>query len=397
MTTYSDVFGGANIYPSDVSYSSLNLTQDVMLSWPDETSSTGPFATRIIDITSTLSGLSVVLPDASKSGVGETILFNNIGSNPVTVKDFSGTQVLVASSGTVWQIYLSSNTTTAGVWKSLQYGSSVSTASASSLVGNGIIASGTSLQQAVPVLSLNSNYSASGVDRARLLLWVGAGGVITLPIPPANDWFCYVRNSGSGAVSLDPSGSITIDGGLTLSVQPGESAIVTTDGSNYYTVGYGRSATFAFDYAVVNVAGTGTYTLSGTELNRVSYKFTGALTGNRDILVPSTVQQYWVDNQTTGAFTLTIKTAAGSGLSITSGQRAIFYCDGTNVVDADTSTVSLPVQVSQGGTGAVSASSARLNLGATSVGDSIFTAASTSAVWGILGAAPIGTVDGGTF
>ena len=172
---------------------------------------------------------------------------------------------------------------------------------------------------------------------------------------------------------------------------------MTTDGSNYYTIGYGRSATFAFDYAVVNVAGTGTYTLSGTELNRVSYKFTGTLTGNRDIVVPSTVQQYWVDNQTTGAFTLTIKTAAGSGLSITSGQRAIFYCDGTNVVDADTSTVSLPVQVSQGGTGAVSASSARLNLGASSVGDSIFTAASTSAVWSILGAAPIGTVDGGTF
>ena len=202
MTTYSDVFGGANIYPSEVSYSSLNLTQDVGLSWPDETSSTGPFATRIIDLTSTFSGLSVVLPDASKSGVGETILFNNIGSNPVTVKDFSGTQVLLASSGTVWQVYLSSNTTTAGVWKSLQYGSSVSTASASSLVGNGIIASGTSLQQAVPVLSLNSNYSASGADRARLLLWVGAGGVLTLPIPPANDWFCYVRNSGYNPVSL---------------------------------------------------------------------------------------------------------------------------------------------------------------------------------------------------
>lgn len=397
MTTYTDVFGGANIYPSEVSYSALALSADTVLSWPSETSSSGPFATRIINVTAASSGRVVTLPDATKASNGETILVNNLGSYAVTFKNADGVQIQVVNSGTVWQFYLTSNSTSAGVWQSLQYGSTVSMATASALVGNGIIAVGTGLQQAVPVFTVNSNYSIGNTDRANLILWTGAAGTLTLPAPPASDWFCYVRNSGTGAVVIDPSGSITIDGGLTLSLQPGESAIVTTDGSNYYTVGYGRSATFAFDYAVVNVPGSGTYALSGTELNRVSYKFTGTLTGNRDIVVPATVQQYWIDNQTSGAYTLTIKTAAGTGLSISSGQRAILYCDGVNVVDADTSTVSLPVQVSQGGTGAVTASSARLNLGATSLGDSIFTASSASVVWATLGVAQSGTVDGGVF
>jgi len=38
MTIYTDVFGGANVYPSEISYSSLSLTANVTLSWPEETS-----------------------------------------------------------------------------------------------------------------------------------------------------------------------------------------------------------------------------------------------------------------------------------------------------------------------------------------------------------------------
>ena len=38
MPIYQDVFGGANIYPSEISYSTQNLSADVTLSWPEETS-----------------------------------------------------------------------------------------------------------------------------------------------------------------------------------------------------------------------------------------------------------------------------------------------------------------------------------------------------------------------
>jgi len=80
------------------------------------------------------------------------------------------------------------------------------------------------------------------------------------------------------------------------------------------------------------------------------------------------------------------------------GQRVILYCDGADVLNAESAaSISLPVAVSQGGTGATSASSARINLGGTATGVAIFTAASEASVWSTLGAAPVGTVNGGTF
>ena len=143
--------------------------------------------------------------------------------------------------------------------------------------------------------------------------------------------------------------------------------------------------------------GTGNYALTGTELNRVAYRFTGLLTGNRNIIVPATVQQYWVDNRTTGSYTFTIKTSAGLGVTIASGQRAILYCDGTDVLDADTSGVSIPLDIAQGGTAATTAGAALINLGGTSVGIGVFTAVDGAAAYAALGALPAGVVNGGTF
>jgi hypothetical protein len=57
----------------------------------------------------------------------------------------------------------------------------------------------------------------------------------------------------------------------------------------------------------------------------------------------------------------------------------------------------LPVTVAQGGTGATTASAARLNLGITTFADPIVTATTAANVWTVLGAAPSGTVDGGAF
>ena len=143
------------------------------------------------------------------------------------------------------------------------------------------------------------------------------------------------------------------------------------------------------------------------------------MTGNRTIIVPDTVQQYWVANNTTGAYTLSVGTALGASVAINQGARGIFYSDGVDVVNADTASISFPINVSQGGTGATTAAGARINLGATSVGDSVFTAtnqltaltalgggtegilmfvSSTNAdLWNVLGVAPAGVVDGGSF
>ena len=400
MTIYQDVFGGANIYPSEISYSSIALSTNVVLSWPEETSANENLATRIIDVTAATAGLSITLPNANKTGVGNTILFNNRGAETFTVRNAVGTQVVTVAPGTLWQVYLADNSNAAGVWRSLQYGAATSSANASSLAGTGIVAVGTLLSQSVPVTSFNTNYTSGVNDRAKMFNWTAAAGTLTLPDPTVvgDNWFLYLRNSGTGAVVADPPGLITIDGAVSLSFQPGESAIIVSDGANFYTIGFGQSATFAFDYTVINIPGTGTYTLTGSELNRVAYRFTGILTGNRTVVVPATIQQYWVDNRTTGAYTLTISpSGGGAGFTVSQNQRAILYCDGTDVLNASTQGISVPLSIAEGGTGATTAGAALINLGGTSTGISLFTAVDQAAAWAALGPAQAGNVNGGTF
>ena len=400
MTIYQDVFGGATIYPSEISYSEIALSVDVTLSWPEETSANDNLATRIIDVTPAAGGLSITLPAANKTGVGNTILFNNRGAHTFTVRNAVGAQVVTVAAGTLWQVYLASNSNAAGVWRSLQYGASTSSANASSLAGTGIVAVGTLLSQSVPVTSFSTNYTAGMNDRAKMFNWTAAAGTFTLPDPAlvGDNWFVYLRNSGTGAVTADPPSAITIDGSLFLDFQPGESAIIVSDGANFYTIGFGQPAVFAFDYTVIDISGTGTYTLTGSELNRVAYRFTGILTGNRVVEVPATVQQYWVDNQTTGSYTLTIEPSGpGSGFTVSQNERVILYCDGTDVLNAATQGISVPLTIAEGGTSSTTAGGALINLGGTSTGIALFTAANQAAAWSALGVAQSGNINGGSF
>ena len=183
MPSYTDVFGGANIYPSEISYSSVALSADITLSWPEETSTNVNLATRIMDVTPSGAGFSIILPDANKSGTGNTILFNNKGSDIFTVKNAGGVQVGTIAAGQIWQVYLTNNTTTNGTWQILQYGATTSSANASALAGTGIVAVGTVLSQSVPITTFNSSYTAGDTDRARMYNWTGAGSVKTPPAP----------------------------------------------------------------------------------------------------------------------------------------------------------------------------------------------------------------------
>jgi hypothetical protein len=234
-----------------------------------------------------------------------------------------------------------------------------------------------------------------------MFVWTGGLGTLTLPTAAGvgADYFVAVRNGGSGNLVLTPQGLDTINGAASLTLTPGDSATAVTDGASWYTLGLGQSAVFAFDYTSINLAGeSGDYTLTGAELNRIAYEFTGAIIGNVDIVVPKTTQQYWVTNSTTGAFALRVKTNTQSpGVLVAQGARAILYCNGSDVVDAETGGIATPVAVADGGTGATTAGAALINLGGTAVGTGLFTAATTNDAWTVLGVAPAGTVNGGTF
>lgn len=395
MTSYTNIFGGANIYPSDVSFDMINMTEDTTLVWPLDANTSVPIAASIIDVTAGVSNLTLIMPPANLVSTGQTTLVNNVGAYQFTVADSLGGTLCNPAPGEVWQLYISDNTTAGGNWQIFQYGVGVSNANAASLAGLGLRAINTTINQSMPVTSFNASYTTSNSDRASVLLWTGGAGILTLQDPgtAGNDWFVNICNQGQGVMTITPPSSVTIDGNSTKDIAPTESCIIFCNGSNYYTIGFGQNANFPFSYTVIPLPASGTYTLSTAEQNLIIYKFTGTLTGNINVIVPPTIQQYWVDNETTGSYSLTLKTSSAAGTSVTQGARSILYCDGTNVLNATSTGVSLPVSVANGGTGATTASAARINLGGGSVGIAVFQSVTTTVAQTALDVYSTGQID----
>ncbi len=385
MVGFTQTFGGTVVYASDVSYRAVALSADVTLSWPTELATNTNVVSSIMDVTPAAGALTITMPPANEASVGETALFFNAGGVTFTVADAGGNTIVSVAAGIAWQVYLTGNSTANGTWRATQYGAGTSSATAGSLVGAGIKAIDTTLNQSMSVTSLGVDYALGDADRSSAFVWTGGAGTLTLPSAATvgNDWFFQVRNGGTGAISIVTTGGQLINGGATLAFNPGDSAIVVCDGSGFFTIGFGQSASFSFDFVSIDLtAQASPYTLSGANLNRIAYQFSGTITGNMQIIVPSTIQQYWVANETDLAsdpYTIEVKTVSGTGITISRNARAILYCNGTDVIDADTSTVSFPISVAQGGTGATTASGARVNLGGTSTGIAVFTAANATA------------------
>ena len=178
-------------------------------------------------------------------------------------------------------------------------------------------------------------------------MWTGGAGTLTLTLASTlgDNWFMFLRNSGTGALTVTGTSGNLINGSASIALQPADSCIIVCSGSQFYTVGLGRNTQFAFTQLSKAVL-TGTYTLTASEASNVIQKYTGALTGNVTIVVPSTVQVYYILNETSNAYTVTITTGSGATAVLTAGTQATLVCDSVNLYNANTilagsSTVSL--------------------------------------------------------
>lgn len=65
-------------------------------------------------------------------------------------------------------------------------------------------------------------------------------------------------------------------------------------------------------------------------------KLTGTLAANRNITVPDSVEKAWLvvdaTDRSSSHFTLTFKTASGSGVTLARGSTTLLFSDGTNIV-----------------------------------------------------------------
>lgn len=83
----------------------------------------------------------------------------------------------------------------------------------------------------------------------------------------------------------------------------------------------------------LSVAGSSDVTLTAAQALHAYHEYTGTLTGNINVVVPTSDKTYLIFNNTSGSFSLTVKTSAGTGIEVPQGSRALLYCDSTNVVD----------------------------------------------------------------
>lgn len=91
-----------------------------------------------------------------------------------------------------------------------------------------------------------------------------------------------------------------------------------------------------WQYGITAITGltNANVTLSSLQYGRPIITLAGTLTGNVQIIFPTVLEQWLIVNNTTGAFSVTAKTAAGTGQVIPQGGQTQVWGDGTNLNSA---------------------------------------------------------------
>jgi len=351
--SYNSPFTGNVIQPTDVSYRAVTLSANTQLQWPINGNATDDYAARIMDVTATAASLELWMPPANQTSVGNDALIRNVGSNSFAVRTFDDNGAIVTiAPGEAKYIYIRTNPDVYGTWGLIAFGVGTSNVDAATLAGYGLLAVSNTLNASHPVTTFSSNTSATVAFRAQTYVWTGGAGTLTLNSAATlgNNWFMFLRNSGSGTLTVSTTGGELFNGSTTVALQAGDSCMIVCSGSAFYSVGLGRTTQFNFTQLTYPVV-SGSYTLTSNEASNVIMKFTGTLSGNVTVIVPETVQVYYIQNATDGTvnnYTITLSTgvSGASTATIPAGQQATLICDSVNLVNANTilagsSTISL--------------------------------------------------------
>lgn len=338
--SYVSPFTGDVVQPTDVSLRVFALTADTSLAWPINGNTSGNYAARIMEVTPNASGRSLLMPPANQTSPGTDSLIRNLGADSFTVKNAAGGTIVVVDPGKAQYVYVVNNNSLGGTWGVIDFGAGTSSADANTLAGYGLVASSATLNQSHPTTSVTTGHTFAATDRAQVLVWSSGVGSATLPLAATlgNNWFTLFKNNGTGTFTVSTTSSEDIDGEMSKSFNPGESAFIVCTGTEYVTIGYGQSATFVFS-ALTKSVSSGNYVLTANEASNTIQEYIGSQSGDVTITFPAIVNLYVISNQTTAngyIFTVTTGVPGGANAVIPSGQQATLVCDGINFFNANT-------------------------------------------------------------
>jgi hypothetical protein len=152
-----------------------------------------------------------------------------------------------------------------------------------------------------------------------------------------------------GAITAISSGTVLLTGSTTNYVESTYAGVVSKNTTGFtagriplYTIATTSTAistvtparafvepSYLPQIAAVSIS-TANVTLTAAQARCKIIVLSGTLTGDRSLIVPD--RGVWiVDDNTSGSFTVTVKTASGTGATTTQGSASIFFSDGTNV------------------------------------------------------------------
>jgi hypothetical protein len=338
---YTSPFTGTVVTPTDVSYYALSFSSNQTLYWPSTVNGQQVPAARIIDCVASSSGLSIALPAGNQGTVGADILFRNLGGQSFLVTNVNGGASFTVPVGISKYVYLSDNTTEAGVWQNVTFAAGTSVADAATLQGAGLTTVNGQLATTENIVNVTTSPVINDASRAATFVWGGGVGTFTLPntFDISTGWYIGFRNSGTGTLTIAPNSPALINGSGNILVNPGDSGFIFYDVSTlgFITVGLTAPATSAFTAETFDVDA-----VVGNTLSLVSYAAiiqtyiaqSGTRTQTLAVTLPAITQIYVLVNNTgeTGYdVTFQITGSSQPPLTLSTGGVATVLSDGQNL------------------------------------------------------------------
>jgi hypothetical protein len=294
-----------------------------------------------MDCVASISGLTILLPDATQGAVGTDILFRNLGAFSFVVEDAAGGETITVPAGQAEYLYLTDNSTIGGAWGSVAFGVGTSYADAAALQGAGLTTLAGKLATTQNVVDITSTPTITDASRAATLNWNAGAGTFTLPTPSSlsSGWYVGFRNNGTGSLNITPTSPATINGSASITANPGDSGFIILDSNtgNYITVGLAAPSNVTFTAATYDVD-----SIIGSTFSLVSYApiiqtyiaQSGTRSTTLTVTLPAITQIYILvnnTNQTGYNIDFVIQGSSNPPLVLAAGGVVVVLSDGTNL------------------------------------------------------------------